>query len=202
MSFSLVWLISYVCEVQDMKNSTCVVTNMWVRCRAQKKQLNIEKNKQFACFRTPPNVTVLGFCSLRRSTISCSYGLLRKSTVSSTRSWPATPNQPTCPSACLTSLASRTSTLTGQEGFFLYFLFCNSSDIFFHFDFLFWIQFSLCYFSFYCCYKFLLVSVLVLVVRAYAKSKVLQNQYWHYNLRNKKKLIAGDSQAHKLPKSQ
>lgn len=181
---------------------------MWVRCRAQKKQLNIEKNKQFACFRTPPNVTLLGSCSLRRSTISCSYGLLRKSTVSSTRSWPATPNQPTCPSACLTSLASRTSTLTGQEGFFLYFLFCNSSDIFFILTF--YLEFSLVYVSlvFIVVINFLLVSVLVLVfiiiivVRAYAKSKVLQNQYWHYNLRNKKNWIAGDSQAHKLPKSQ
>lgn len=34
---------------------------MWVRCRAQKKQLNIEKNKQFACFRTPPKCNSAGF---------------------------------------------------------------------------------------------------------------------------------------------
>lgn len=34
---------------------------MWVRCRAQKKQLNIEKNKQFACFRTPLKCNSAGF---------------------------------------------------------------------------------------------------------------------------------------------
>ena len=53
--------------------------------------------------------------TLRLSTTCCSYGLLRKSTASSIRSWPTATRLPTCPLACLTSLALRTSTQTGVD---------------------------------------------------------------------------------------
>lgn len=60
------------------------------------------------------NLIVMCVSPFRRSTTSCSYGLLEESTVSSIKSWPRTPNPPFCPSACSTYLALRTSTQTGQ----------------------------------------------------------------------------------------
>lgn len=104
---------------------------MWVRCRAQKKQLNIEKNKQIACFRTPLKCNSAGFLFSQAIYNKLFIWIVKKINSVIYKKLTSNSKSAYLSVGLLDIFGFENFNTNRSGGFFLLFLFCTSSDIFF-----------------------------------------------------------------------